>query len=104
VTSESPFSFVKLDGFEESFVCCQLHIEVLWRLHIFTYRTDFLAGQYFDIRLEVHAPLNGSEANGGIPDPNFAFTMQKVGRSPQSGSSFFSVSEPPLEKWNFTVT
>lgn len=23
---------------------------------------DFLAGQYFDIRLEVHAPVNGSGA------------------------------------------
>lgn len=26
---------------------------------------DFLAGQYFDIRLEVHAPVNGSEATDG---------------------------------------
>ena len=24
-------------------------------------RADFLAGQYFDIRVEVHAPVNGSE-------------------------------------------
>lgn len=24
-------------------------------------QTDFLAGQYFDIRVEVHAPVNGSE-------------------------------------------
>jgi hypothetical protein len=26
---------------------------------------DFLAGQYFDVRLEVHAPVNGSEATDG---------------------------------------
>jgi hypothetical protein len=24
-------------------------------------QADFLAGQYFDIRVEVHAPVNGSE-------------------------------------------
>ena len=26
---------------------------------------DFLAGQYFDIRVEIHAPVNGSEATDG---------------------------------------
>jgi hypothetical protein len=26
---------------------------------------DFLAGQYFDIRIEIHAPVNGSEATDG---------------------------------------
>lgn len=30
---------------------------------------DFLAGQYFDIRLEVHAPVNGSEATDGTDSP-----------------------------------
>lgn len=24
-------------------------------------QTDFLAGAYFDIRVEIHAPVNGSE-------------------------------------------
>jgi hypothetical protein len=28
---------------------------------------DFLAGQYFDIRVEIHAPVNGSEATDGKP-------------------------------------
>ncbi len=65
-------------------------------------RVDFLAGQYFDIRLEVHAPVNGSEANGGVPDPNFAFTVAKKGVAPQSASTFFKVAEPKLETWNFT--
>ena len=65
-------------------------------------RTDFLAGQLFDIRLEVHAPVNGSEANGGVPDPNFSFTIEKVGGKPQLASEFFKIKEPALETWNFT--
>ena len=65
-------------------------------------RTDFLAGQLFDIRLEVHAPVNGSEANGGKPDPNFTFTIAKVGAKPETASEFFKIAEPALERWNFT--
>ncbi|KAG9235357.1 putative alkaline phosphatase H [Amylocarpus encephaloides] len=65
-------------------------------------QADFLAGQYFDIRLEVHAPVNGSEANGGVPDPNFKFTVAKANGSPQSAAAFFKVPEPALERWNFT--
>jgi hypothetical protein len=30
---------------------------------------DFLAGQYFDIRVEIHAPVNGSEATDGKHNP-----------------------------------
>jgi len=30
---------------------------------------DFLAGQYFDIRVEIHAPVNGSEATDGKHRP-----------------------------------
>ncbi|KAI9891350.1 MAG: hypothetical protein M1814_002863 [Vezdaea aestivalis] len=75
----------------------------LIRIFIKPRRTDFLAGQYFDIRLEVHAPVNGSEANGGIPDPNFRFTIQKKGATAaQNASQYFRVSEPALERWNFT--
>ncbi|KAL2071945.1 hypothetical protein VTL71DRAFT_11288 [Oculimacula yallundae] len=65
-------------------------------------QTDFLAGQYFDIRLEVHAPVNGSEANGGIPDPNFSFTIAKKGGAAAPATSFFKLPEPTLERWNFT--
>ncbi|KAL3426488.1 alkaline phosphatase [Phlyctema vagabunda] len=65
-------------------------------------QTDFLAGQYFDIRLEVHAPVNGSEANGGIPDPDFTFTVARVGGAAQPATTYFSVPEPELERWNFT--
>jgi hypothetical protein len=63
---------------------------------------DFLAGQYFDIRLEVHAPVNGSEATNGKPDDNFKFTLAKDGGAAQSATTFFSVDEPKLEHWNFT--
>ncbi|KAI9833678.1 MAG: hypothetical protein M1826_006769 [Phylliscum demangeonii] len=68
-------------------------------------QTHFLAGSYFDIRLEVHAPVNGSEASpviGGIPDPKFTFTVSKKGAAPQNAATFFKVSEPPLERWNFS--
>ncbi|KAI9052612.1 hypothetical protein LZ554_003955 [Drepanopeziza brunnea f. sp. 'monogermtubi'] len=65
-------------------------------------QTEFLAGQYFDIRVEVHAPVNGSEANGGIPDPDFSLTIAKAGGPAQAATSFFEIAEPALEQWNFT--
>ncbi|KAF2226605.1 alkaline phosphatase [Elsinoe ampelina] len=71
-------------------------------------QTDFLAGQYFDIRLEVHAPKNGSEAISSPPDENFSFTVQKKGQErPRPAPAFFNrfgfnLTEPRLERWNFT--
>jgi alkaline phosphatase len=70
-------------------------------------QVDFLAGSYFDIRLEVHAPVNGSEAVlnpglGGQPDTTFTFTIAKKGAAPQNAATFFGVPEPQLERWNFT--
>ncbi|TKA51403.1 hypothetical protein B0A49_10191, partial [Cryomyces minteri] len=65
-------------------------------------QVDFLAGQYFDIRLEVHAPVNGSQANGKLPDPNFTFTVAKVNSTAQNATAYFKTSEPTLERWNFT--
>ncbi|OQN99937.1 hypothetical protein B0A48_14142 [Cryoendolithus antarcticus] len=63
---------------------------------------DFLAGQFFDIRVEVHAPVNGSEATNGVPDTNFALTVGKVGEAGVPAAQFFGVDEPALEAWNFT--
>ncbi|KAK4894828.1 hypothetical protein LTR27_006950 [Elasticomyces elasticus] len=63
---------------------------------------DFLAGQFFDIRLEVHAPVNGSEATDGVPDENFSLTIGKVGETAQPVTQFFGLEEPALEAWNFT--
>jgi hypothetical protein len=51
---------------------------------------------------QVHAPVNGSEANGGVPDPNFTFTVAKVNGAAQPASTFFKISEPSLERWDFT--
>lgn len=61
-----------------------------------------MAGQLFDIRVEVHAPVNGSEANGGVPDQNFTLSIEKAGGRSQSAAAFFKVAEPALEQWNFT--
>ena len=63
---------------------------------------DFLAGQFFDIRVEVHAPVNGSEATDGVPDQPFTLTVGKVGAAAQPAAEFFGVDEPALETWDFT--
>ena len=65
-------------------------------------RADFLAGQYFDIRLEVHAPVNGSEANGKLPDEHFTLTIAKEDGDPVPAAEYFEVEEAKLERWNFT--
>ncbi|KAL1955297.1 hypothetical protein VTO42DRAFT_8829 [Malbranchea cinnamomea] len=67
-------------------------------------QADFLPGQYFDIRLEVHSPVNGSEAREGEPDPNFTLTIARKGRHnrPKIPEEFWGVKTPELERWNFT--
>ncbi|KAH9866360.1 hypothetical protein IAQ61_008365 [Plenodomus lingam] len=65
-------------------------------------QADFLAGQYFDIRLEVHQPVNGSEAIGLPLDKDFTFTIGKTGKKAKPVTKYFSLKEPKLEKWNFT--
>jgi hypothetical protein len=66
-------------------------------------QAEFLAGQYFDIRLEVHAPVNGSEAaHGGKPDEAFTFSIAGPDGKSVPATQYFKVVEPKLEKWNFT--
>ncbi|CAG8271482.1 hypothetical protein PENNAL_c0001G02551 [Penicillium nalgiovense] len=65
-------------------------------------QVDFLAGQQFDIRLEVHSPVNGSEARVGEPDENFTFTIAKKGKEALTAPEYFKIGEPELERWNFT--
>lgn len=66
-------------------------------------QADFLPGQWFDIRLEVHAPQNGSERVAyAEPDGNFSFTIGRDGEAAVSVTEFFSVADPQLETWNFT--
>ncbi|THV07362.1 alkaline phosphatase [Dendrothele bispora CBS 962.96] len=66
--------------------------------------TDFFPGQLFDIRLEVHAPVNGSEAfNGGVPDEQFSFCIQQEDGPCQDVTEFFGLgSESQLETWTFS--
>lgn len=63
---------------------------------------DFLAGQCFDIRIEVHAPINGSEATDGLPDEKFTFTISKAGEEVEDVSKYFNIQEPELETWDFS--
>jgi hypothetical protein len=72
-------------------------------------QTEFLPHTYFDIRLEVHAPVNGSEAShNGVPDDKFTFCVSKDGgrcEDISSSSGIFETgtrSNPPLEKWSFS--
>lgn len=65
-------------------------------------RADFLPGQFFDIRLEVHSPVNGSEARVSVPDSDFKFTITKKGSHSISAAKYFKIKEPELERWNFT--
>lgn len=56
---------------------------------------DFLPGQEFDIRFEVHAPVNGSEANGGEPDQDFTVSIAKGSNgTATSVAEFFDLEEP----------
>lgn len=66
-------------------------------------QSDFLPGQLFDLRVEVHAPVNGSEAaHGGKPDEAFKVTIAKEGGAAQDIVTAFKLSkEPELEKWTF---
>lgn len=73
-------------------------------------QSDFLPGQLFDLRVEVHAPVNGSEAvrNGttpagraGKPDEKFRVTIAKEGQGAEQIAKVFTIEEPKLEKWTF---
>ncbi|PPR00893.1 hypothetical protein CVT24_000378 [Panaeolus cyanescens] len=66
-------------------------------------QTDFLEGQLFDIRLEVHAPVNGSEAtNNGVPDEKFTFCIQSGKGKCEDVTKFFKIKDSELEKWDFS--
>lgn len=65
-------------------------------------QSDFLPGQLFDLRVEVHAPVNGSQAaHDGEPDPDFSLTIARDGGQPRDVADFFAVARPELERWQF---
>lgn len=65
-------------------------------------QSDFLPGQLFDLRVEVHAPVNGSEAaHDGKPDEKFTVTIAKEGKEPRDITKVFNIEEPKVEKWTF---
>ncbi len=67
-------------------------------------QTDFLAGQLFDIRLEIHAPLNGTEAsNNGVPNETFSLCIQRGKEACTDVTKYFKVSDSALEKWDILV-
>ncbi|KAI5892802.1 alkaline phosphatase [Schizophyllum commune H4-8] len=66
-------------------------------------QSDFLPGQLFDIRVEVHAPVNGSEAfNGGVPDEGFVLCIQEPDGECVPVEEYFGKEAPALEKWDFS--
>ncbi|KAL8291314.1 hypothetical protein RQP46_002292 [Phenoliferia psychrophenolica] len=66
-------------------------------------QTDFIAGQVFDLRIEVQAPVNGTEAyNGGVPSLDFALEISGDGGKPLEISQFLNRPDPTVEKYNFT--
>ncbi|KAJ7463225.1 alkaline-phosphatase-like protein [Mycena latifolia] len=66
-------------------------------------QASFLPGQYFDVRLEVHAPINGSEAfNDGTPDGKFTFCIQSGKGKCTDAAKFFKSTPSAVETYNFT--
>lgn len=67
-------------------------------------RAEFLPGVHFDVRVEVHAPVNGSQAaHAGFPDVDFALRIGRVGQQQVPVGQFFDTNQTAaLERWNFT--
>ncbi|KAH7008086.1 alkaline-phosphatase-like protein [Ilyonectria destructans] len=66
-------------------------------------QSEFLPGQLFDLRVEVHAPVNGSEkAHDGKPDQKFKVTIAKNGKKSKDFATAFGIKEPKLETWTFS--
>ncbi|GAA5859147.1 hypothetical protein JCM1840_003774 [Sporobolomyces johnsonii] len=66
-------------------------------------QTEFIAGQVFDIRIEVQAPLNGSTPfNNGVPSPDFSLTISGDGAEPVDISNFYGVESPVVQSYNFS--
>ena len=68
----------------------------LLRHHLVDHGADVL--ETFDIRVEVQAPVNGSEAyNGGTPNQEFSVVIAGDGAEPVDITQFFQVEDPKGE-------
>jgi hypothetical protein len=66
-------------------------------------QTDFIASQTFDIRVEAHAPVNGSEAyNGGQVDTEIDIRIGGEGSELIPLAQFFGRAEPAISTYNFS--
>lgn len=66
-------------------------------------QVEFLPGQTFDIRVEVQAPVNGSQAyNGGVVNTDFKLEIGGEGAELIDITQFFGLEDPQAEKYNFT--
>ena len=66
-------------------------------------QSEFLPGQLFDLRVEVHAPVNGSEAaHDGKPDKEFTVTIAKGDGEAKDFANWFKLDEPKLKTWQFS--
>ncbi len=65
---------------------------------LFIQRTAVIIFEFvetFDIRIEVQAPFNGTEAYAsGTPSPDFSLTINGEGGSPVEIAQFFGISDP----------
>jgi hypothetical protein len=66
-------------------------------------RNGLTAPETFDIRIEVQAPVNGSEAyNNGKPDPNFSVKIGGEGAELMDVTTFFGIADPAGEQSSTT--
>lgn len=66
-------------------------------------QSAFIAGQVFDLRVEVQAPANGTMPfNNGKPYDSFTLSIGKKGQELKDVTKAFSVVDPKLSSYNFT--
>ncbi|KAI5475696.1 alkaline phosphatase [Pseudohyphozyma bogoriensis] len=66
-------------------------------------QTEFLAGQVFDIRIEVQAPVNGTQAfNNGVPNQDYYLEIGGDGGERYEVAEFYGIEDPKQESYNFT--
>ncbi|CDZ97713.1 alkaline phosphatase [Phaffia rhodozyma] len=66
-------------------------------------QTDFIAGQVFDLRTEVQAPVNGSQAyKNGVPSPDFTLQISKDGGEWTEVTQAMQIADPEPKSYSFS--